>query len=137
MARPPRHPTAGDDLSLDIERIILDTYPVFCAVYFSRSQGLERPKASIRASAALGDLRFDVGLWDERPWRVVMRASLLQPDGESYVLPVLDKARLVRVDRGGVLIEGTEVVPRGIGMKNIRADHYPQAWYCVPRRRPQ
>ena len=79
-----------------------------------------------------GELRFDSRLWDPRPGRQIMKASLLAADGVRYVVPVLDHARLVRINADGILITGLEVIPRGTGMKNIKADYYPQTWWCVP-----
>ncbi|RYE40677.1 MAG: hypothetical protein EOP24_39925 [Hyphomicrobiales bacterium] len=61
-----------------------------------------------------------------------MKASLLASDGERYVAPVLDHARVVRINPDGILITGMEVIPRGAGMKNIKADYYPQTWWCIP-----
>jgi hypothetical protein len=56
---------------------------------------------------------------------------LLRDDGESYIIPVLDRAHIRKI-RGGILISGIEIVPRGRGMKNIRSDNYPQTWWCRP-----
>jgi hypothetical protein len=85
----------------------------------------------------MGDLRFDIAFHDPRPWRVVWRASLVADDGETYLRPVLDHAHIVRVARGGILIEGTEVVPsRSTGIKNVKTARYPQVWWCVPQLQP-
>jgi hypothetical protein len=56
---------------------------------------------------------------------------LLRDDGETYIIPVLDRARIRKI-HGGILISGIEIVPRGRGMKNIRSDNYPQTWWCRP-----
>jgi hypothetical protein len=56
---------------------------------------------------------------------------LLRDDRETYIIPVLDRARLRQIS-GGILISGIEIVPRGRGMKNIRSDNYPQTWWCRP-----
>ena len=61
-----------------------------------------------------------------------MVAMLLATDGESYVLPVLDHARVVRIRGRGALIAGTEVIPLGRGIKNIKAERYRQTWWCIP-----
>jgi hypothetical protein len=44
---------------------------------------------------------------------------------------VMDRAHLRKI-RGGILISGVEIVPRGRSMKNIRSDNYPQTWWCRP-----
>ena len=116
----------------------LYAFTVFCIVYRQRAQGKERHPDWIRSSPARGELQFECGLWDERPWRVVMRAALVGPDGETYVLPVLDRARIVRIRGKGILIEGTEVIPvrPSGGIKNVKVDRYRQAWWCVPKSKP-
>ena len=105
---------------------------MFCIVYRIRSQGQKRERELIRSTPSRGDLHFDHRIWDPRPARQIMKATLLADDGERYLLPVLDRARLVTIRGNGMLITGTEVIPRGTGMKNIRADYYPQTWWCVP-----
>lgn len=62
-----------------------------------------------------------------------MLATLLASDGETYLLPALDEARIRRV-RGGVLISGIEILPRGRGAKNVKSDDFPQTWWCTPVR---
>jgi len=101
-------------------------------VYQIRWQGQKREREMIRANRSLGDLRLDYRVWDPRPTGRIMVASLLMPDGETYVLPVLDRARVIKIHRNGLLITGTEVIPRGIGIKNVKADRYPQTWWCIP-----
>ncbi|QNK67820.1 hypothetical protein [Variovorax sp. PAMC26660] len=70
-------------------------------------------------------------IYDPRPGRSIFLATLLQPDGETYVIPPLDRARLRRI-KGGILISGVEVIARGMGSKNIKSDNYPQTWFCRP-----
>ncbi|WP_418132480.1 hypothetical protein ABL849_17230 [Variovorax sp. 375MFSha3.1] len=79
----------------------------------------------------MGDLTYMERIFDPRPGRSIFLASLLQPDGETYVIPPLDRARLRRI-KGGILISGMEVIARGIGMKRIKSDDYPQTWFCRP-----
>ena len=75
---------------------------------------------------------FGVRVYDAKPqWRVMM-AQLLAADGERYVLPMLDHARLLRVRGQGLLIGGQEVIPLSRGRKNIRTARYAQAWWCLP-----
>ncbi len=107
---------------------------MFCTVYCLRHRGHKLPREDVRAHYARGDLRFDVRL--VRGSYQVMKAQLLSSDGETYRLPVLDKARLVRIGPGGLLITGIEIIPRSRGIKNIRADYFPQTWYCMPTTAP-
>ncbi|MDP9893239.1 hypothetical protein J2W32_001459 [Variovorax boronicumulans] len=64
-----------------------------------------------------------------------MIAMLLAEDRDTYVIPMLNRACLLEV-RGGFVIEGSEINPRGRSMKNIKADVYPQRWFCRPIPRP-
>lgn len=115
---------------------ILDIHPVvvsvFCAVYRLRHLGQELERDVVRHNRALGELVYTERLHDPRPGRSVMAAMLLGADGESYVVPVLDQARVLRIRGKGVLIAGIEVVPRGRGAKIIKADRFRQTWWCVP-----
>lgn len=85
----------------------------------------------IKHTRRVGDLAYRERIYDPRPGRSIYLASLLQPDGETYVIPALDRAWLRKI-KGGILISGQEVIPRGVGMKNIKADYYPQTWFCRP-----
>jgi hypothetical protein len=49
---------------------------------------------------------------------------------KSYLLPVLDGAKVVRMTRRGLLIEGKEIIPpKGAKGYDTR---YSQAWWCEP-----
>ena len=61
-----------------------------------------------------------------------MAASLIGADGERYVIPVLDRARVVELRGPGFLIAGDEIIPISRGAKNIRSERYRQTWWCVP-----
>ncbi|WP_232081000.1 hypothetical protein [Variovorax sp. SRS16] len=63
-----------------------------------------------------------------------MKAMLLAGDGETYVIPVLDHARVVvRLHGPGILITGTGLIPHGRSpIKNIKVERYPQTWWCIP-----
>jgi len=109
---------------------------MFCAVYRLRAQGHKLEREVVQRCPSHGDLVFRERLHDPRPGRSVMMAMLLAADGESYVIPVLDRARVTQIRGKGVLIAGTEVQPRGRSMKNIQADRYRQTWWCVPHPMP-
>lgn len=106
--------------------------PVFYEVFRTRHEGAKLPSAeAVKHTRRVGDLTYMERIFDPRPGRSIFLASLLQPDGETYVIPPLDRARLRRI-KGGILISGVEVVARGIGMKRIKSDDYPQTWFCRP-----
>jgi hypothetical protein len=101
-------------------------------VFRTRHQGDKLPSTeAVKHGRRVGELRYFERVYDPRPGRSLMIATLTAPDGETYILPVLDRARVRRID-GGILISGMEVVPRGIGMKNVKSDSYPQTWWCRP-----
>jgi hypothetical protein len=86
---------------------------------------------AIKHTRRVGELTYTERIYDPRPSRSIYLATLLQPDGETYVIPALDQARLRKIQRG-ILISGIEVIPRGIGSKNIKSDNHPQTWFCRP-----
>ncbi|MNQ56193.1 hypothetical protein D3C85_703090 [compost metagenome] len=86
---------------------------------------------AIKHTRRVGNLTYMERVYDPRPGRSIYLATLTQPDGETYVIPALDRARLRKI-QGGILISGIEVKPRGIGSKNIKSDDYPQTWFCRP-----
>lgn len=57
-------------------------------------------------------------------------AVILGPDGIDYLLPAMDRARVVRIEHAGIMISGTEVHPG----HSIKRDgpSYPQSWWCLP-----
>jgi hypothetical protein len=57
--------------------------------------------------------------------------QLVCEDGETYVLPVLDGARVLVVEGDGLLTTGIEVIVLSRGIKNIKSIRYPQTWWCV------
>lgn len=63
-------------------------------------------------------------------------AVLLAADRESYLLPLLDKVRLLAINERGILLTGIEVYPAR-GAKGT-GPMYPQTWWCEtnPKARP-
>jgi hypothetical protein len=109
---------------------------VYCEVFRYRFEGNELPtKEAVKLTRRIGDLVYMARIHDPRPGRSLMIAMLLAEDGESYVIPLLNRAYMLKVD-GGCFIEGTEINPRGRALKNIKADIYPQRWFCRPILQP-
>ncbi|GER13364.1 hypothetical protein [Variovorax boronicumulans] len=101
-------------------------------MFRARFEGEKLPSAeAAKHTRAVGDLVYMERVPGPAPGRGIWAAMLLRDDGETYIIPVLDRAHLRRT-RGGILISGMEVVPRGRGMKNIKSDDYPQTWWCRP-----
>ena len=101
--------------------------PVFAIVYRCRREGLLLDRQSIQADPARGELRVQ---------RKGMKriAVLLGPDGAHYVVPLLDKVRLLVLNDQGVLLSGYELhPPRG---SKGNGPIYPQTWWCVMRGLP-
>lgn len=56
-------------------------------------------------------------------------AVLLAPDGEHYLLPLLDKVKLLAMNERGLLLTGVEVFPaRGAKGNGLM---FPQTWWCL------
>jgi hypothetical protein len=109
---------------------------VYCEVFRYRFEGQElSTKEAVKLTRRTGELIYIPRLYDPRPGRSLMIAMLLADDRDSYVIPMLNKACMLEI-RGGLVIEGSEINPRGRGMKNIKADVYPQRWFCRPISRP-
>ncbi|MGF6347892.1 hypothetical protein [Variovorax sp. W2I14] len=101
-------------------------------VFRTRFEGRKLPsEEAVKHTCTIGDLVYTERIPGPRPGLGIWIAMLLRDDGETYILPVLDRARIRKI-RGGILISGIEIVPRGRGMKNIRSDNYPQTWWCRP-----
>ena len=109
---------------------------MYCTVFLLRHKGEKLHADVVRRAPRRGELRFQLRLIGKSPQWHVMKASLIGPDGARYVAPVLDQARLVTIQRDGLLITGTEVIPTSRGIKNIKADYFRQSWYCIPETRP-
>ncbi|MDM0086738.1 MULTISPECIES: hypothetical protein [unclassified Variovorax] len=111
-------------------RPILYACTVFCAVYRIRRGGEPLHPDDIRLLRVTGELRYGIRLL--RGQYKIMKAQLLAADGATYVIPVLDQARLLKIEKDGILITGTEIIPTSRGIKNIKSNDYPQTWWCVP-----
>ena len=61
-------------------------------------------------------------------------AVLLGPDGVRYVVPLLDKVRLLVINERGALLSGYEIIPPRGSKGN--GTMYPQTWWCVLRGGP-
>jgi hypothetical protein len=61
----------------------------------------------------------------------IMLATLVADDLETYLIPPIDGATLLKVDGRGMLISGTELISRR-DTKKARSDGYRQAWWVVP-----
>lgn len=97
-------------------------------VYRLNRKGLPLDPDRAKAQGATrGDLRL---LTQVANARYTALAQLFVPGSdEHYVLPVLMDAELRRIGADGLLIKGTEVIPRGPSAKS-KADYYPQKWLC-------
>lgn len=97
-------------------------------VYCLYEKGFRLDRASVlRSTPAVGEL----ALIDrpDLPRQGVLIAQLMRGD-KSYLLPVLDGAKVVRMTRRGLLIEGKEIIPpKGAKGYDTR---YSQAWWCEP-----
>ncbi|MGK6308340.1 hypothetical protein [Variovorax sp. DT-64] len=94
---------------------------MFAIVYRCRREGQLLHRDDIEAEPAHGELQvFRKGMK-----RV---AVLLGRDGESYVIPLLDKAKLLALDDRGLLLTGVEIYPTRSGKGT--GPMFVQTWWC-------
>lgn len=105
---------------------------MLCTAYRFRYKGQKLYADVIRRGGCVGELTYRRQVIGTRLAWHIMTAALVVPGGESYVFPVLDRARLVKVRGDGFLITGVEIIPLSRGIKNIKADYFLQTWWCVP-----
>lgn len=102
---------------------------VFAIVYRCRREGQQLHRDDIEAEPAHGELQVH---------RKGMKrvAVLLARDRESYVIPLLDKVKLLAINERGVLLTGIEIYPTR-GAKGT-GPMFPQTWWCElsPKGRP-
>lgn len=55
---------------------------------------------------------------------------LLVPGTTKYAIPVMDQARILKVNDRGLLVTGMEIFPTTRGIKNVKSDDFPQTWWC-------
>lgn len=95
-------------------------------VYRLRLYGRTKPAEAVRGTAAVGLLRV------QRVGRNQLCASLRSGHDGRPVLAPLSDVRLVKIDRGGVLLAGVEWDHAHDGEKVARMQ-FRQTWWCVPR----
>ena len=102
---------------------------MFATVYRCRREGALLDPISAEANPARGDLQVHRRGFNTRI------AKLLAQDGETYVLPVLDKVKILTINDQGLLIAGLEMYPPR-GSKGSGAV-FKQTWWCVLRHVPK
>ena len=102
---------------------------MFAIVYRCRREGQLLHRDDIEAEPVHGELQV---------YRKGMKrvAVLLGRDGESYVIPLLDKVKLLAINERGMLLTGIEVYPTR-GAKGT-GPMFAQTWWCdlSPKGRP-
>jgi hypothetical protein len=103
---------------------------VLLFVYRLRHKGEKLDRERVRASRPdYGNVVVENRFYEPRSRYPRQWARCLGTEGGAYVVPVMDDVR-VRVTATGMLIRGTECIPRGDSYK-AKSDDYPQTWYCV------
>jgi hypothetical protein len=98
------------------------------SVYRLRERGVKLPRPQ---QFVAGQLLLIKGL--DSANRPTFKAQLLDGNG-ALALPSLEGAKVRRITANGIVISGTEIVPRRRGVK-AAADFWPQTWWCmVPTR---
>lgn len=57
-----------------------------------------------------------------------LRADIMGPSRE-HAAPVLIDAIVIKITEAGIVIVGTEIVPRNASSK-ANVEYYPQTWWC-------
>ena len=96
---------------------------MFATVYRCRHEGALMDRLEVQTHPVAGELVVHRRGFNRRI------AKLLAKDGETYLIPVLDKVRLLTINERGVLLSGYEMHPPR-GSKGSGAV-YPQTWWCV------
>ncbi|CAN7472819.1 hypothetical protein [Variovorax paradoxus] len=101
--------------------ILLYIYPVICDVYILYRSGEPRPKGETKAQPVRGWLCFgDAGR--SYPHE---EAHLYRSQRDSTeIVPFLDYARVKKIKRGGLRIEGQQ--------EHGYREYWPQVWWCLP-----
>lgn len=94
---------------------------MFAIVYRCRREGQPLHRDDIEAEPVHGELQV---------LRKGMKrvAVLLGQDRETYLLPLLDKVKLLAINERGVLLTGIEIYPTR-GAKGT-GPMFPQTWWC-------
>lgn len=96
-----------------------------CNVYRVRHGGVKLDPEAVKAQLPVrGRLRL------RNRTRGILLATLEAPNFD-YLLPCLDRARVLQID-SGVLISGWEMHPRRGRPEKAGADACWQTWWCLP-----
>lgn len=96
---------------------------MFATVYRCRHEGALMDRFEVQAHPVAGELVVHRRGFNRRI------AKLMARDGETYLIPVLDKVQLLTINDRGVLLSGYEMHPPR-GSKGAGAV-FRQTWWCV------
>jgi hypothetical protein len=100
-----------------------------CKVYRLYDHGVRLDKhAAQQNSPKVGRLGYELSVRAPTVELTVFVARLFATGSDQLILPVLNGARLLRVNDDGLLLHGTEVVP-GRGGRSPQ-ESYKQSWLC-------
>ncbi|RYF29947.1 MAG: hypothetical protein EOO23_06255 [Comamonadaceae bacterium] len=92
-------------------------------------QGRAIDRDKLRAShPARGELHLRLRVNGREPQWDILLATL--EVGGRYVIPCLDRARVVEIRGRWMHLHGVEVNPRGNSPKRLVSDNYRQEWWC-------
>lgn len=94
-------------------------------VYRTRQRGIRLAAPAVGVHGHL-----QLGLWRMRATRQLAARLTSEHEGSMLLIPELLPARVERITRTGIVIAGTEVIPRRASAKSS-ADRYPQTWWCL------
>lgn len=100
------------------------------AVYRLLQQGRTIDRDYLRATRpARGDLRLRLRITGRGAEWDIFLATLEQPGG-TYVIPCLDRAKVIEIRGHWLHLRGVEINPRGASVKRLASDNFKQEWWC-------
>lgn len=100
-----------------------------CKVYRLYDHGVRLEKHAAQQNAPkVGRLIYELSVRAPTVELTVFIAQLFATSSDQLILPVLNGARLLRVNGDGMLLHGTEVI--ATQGKKSAGESYTQAWLC-------
>ena len=98
---------------------------MFCEVQRLYERGIKKGRPLPPVPGELNLRRWMDGLGRNS---MRLRAELHRPSGDSAI-PVMIDALVVKITESGIIVMGTELVPRGSKSKS-NVEYYKQTWWC-------
>lgn len=105
------------------------SYSMLCSVFRLRVLGVRMPRPERPVDGHLSYQPHQVGSQSTMLARLAFKEGG-GDQGGAVALPDLMDARVMRVTRNGIVIQGTEYIARG-GHSKSNVSRYRQTWWCL------